>query len=221
MSGYNGNGVFSFTYNWVNDAANGVPITAPRMDQEFADATGAFNLCLTRDAQGMATALIPFPFGITALSIGPSTGSSVSFPSGQIAFPATQNPSSDPNTLDDYEEGAWTPSVGGTATYTTQTGTYTKIGRLVFFRCSLTINVLGSGATSAISGLPFAAAASITSCSIGFFTGIALSVVSLNAYINGSSIILSGLTAGATSITDNLAAMGNSTRIEISGAYQV
>src|SRR5678815_603330 len=42
--------------------------------------------------------------------------------SGQYAFPSTQTPSSDPNTLDDYEEGTWTPSVGGTATYTTQSG---------------------------------------------------------------------------------------------------
>lgn len=221
MSGYNGNGVFSFTYNWVNDAANGVPITASRMDQEFADATGGFNLCLTRDAQGVATALIPFPFGITALSIGPSTGGSVSFPSGQIAFPATQNPSSDPNTLDDYEEGAWTPSVGGTATYTTQTGTYTKIGRLVSFRCSLIINLLGSGATSAIAGLPFVAAANINACSVGFFSNAALSLTSISAYVSSSSIILSGLTAAAASITDNLAAMGNSTRIEIAGSYQV
>lgn len=38
--------------------------------------------------------------------------------------------------LDDYEEGTWTPNVygattAGTTTYTTQLGTYTKVGRLV------------------------------------------------------------------------------------------
>jgi hypothetical protein len=33
---------------------------------------------------------------------------------GQIKFPATQNASAGANTLDDYEEGTWTPSVGGT-----------------------------------------------------------------------------------------------------------
>ena len=53
---------------------------------------------------------------------------------GQIKFPATQVPSADANTLDDYEEGAWTPTI----TNITITGTnqsvfkYTKIGRLVF-----------------------------------------------------------------------------------------
>ena len=39
-------------------------------------------------------------------------------------------------TLSDYEEGTWTPSFGGTTTnptvgYTTQVGTYTKIGNLI------------------------------------------------------------------------------------------
>ena len=74
---------------------------------------------------------------------------------GQIKFPATAVPSADANTLDDYEEGTWTPSVGGTATYITQSGTYTKIGRVVFFRGTMTINVIGTGNTTVISGIPF------------------------------------------------------------------
>jgi hypothetical protein len=31
--------------------------------------------------------------------------------------------------LNDYEEGTWTPSLGGNTTYITQTGTYVKIGK--------------------------------------------------------------------------------------------
>ena len=31
---------------------------------------------------------------------------------GQIVFPATPNPSSNANTLDEYEEGSWTPVLG-------------------------------------------------------------------------------------------------------------
>jgi len=55
---------------------------------------------------------------------------------GQIKFPATQNASGDANTLDDYEEGTYTPSVtgstsGGPFTFGTQSGYYTKIGREV------------------------------------------------------------------------------------------
>lgn len=81
--------------------------------------------------------------------------------SGQLAFPATQNPSSDPNTLDDYEEGTFTPTVvssgGGTPTYAFQIGRYTKVGN----RCHFDINVqLASTGTLAagnvtVAGLPF------------------------------------------------------------------
>jgi hypothetical protein len=53
-----------------------------------------------------------------------------------ITFPATQSASSDANTLDDYEEGTFTPTAygqtsAGTTTYTQQHGFYTKIGRQV------------------------------------------------------------------------------------------
>jgi hypothetical protein len=56
-----------------------------------------------------------------------------------ITFPATQSASSDANTLDDYEEGTWTPQIAGDATqgagtYTQQVGTYTKIGRVVYLQ---------------------------------------------------------------------------------------
>ena len=55
-----------------------------------------------------------------------------------IKFPATQVPSADANTLDDYEEGTWTPVLGGSGgtsgqTYAAQAGTYTKIGNRLFF----------------------------------------------------------------------------------------
>lgn len=58
MSGFNGFGVFSFTYDWTDDKAAGVPITASRMDTQFADATSGFNNCLTRDGQGKPSANI-------------------------------------------------------------------------------------------------------------------------------------------------------------------
>ena len=58
---------------------------------------------------------------------------------GQIKFPATQNASADANVLDDYEEGDFTPglsfaTVGNlSVTFSTQIGTYTKIGNRCFF----------------------------------------------------------------------------------------
>jgi hypothetical protein len=58
-----------------------------------------------------------------------------------ITFPATQVASADANTLDDYEEGTWTP-VADTAGYTmtASSGQYTKIGRAVFLRFSVRYN---------------------------------------------------------------------------------
>lgn len=81
--------------------------------------------------------------------------------SGQVAFPATANPSADANTLDDYEEGAWTPEVNGTApgvtTYTKQLGRYTKVGNLVTAQAHcIWTSATGSGAFR-INDLPFAA----------------------------------------------------------------
>ena len=67
---------------------------------------------------------------------------------GQIQFPATQSPSADANTLDDYEEGTWTPTItfatpgNLSVAYTTQSGSYTKIGRMVFGSCSVAHELL-------------------------------------------------------------------------------
>jgi len=72
-----------------------------------------------------------------------------------ITFPATQVASANANTLDDYEEGTWTPSLGGTATYNSQVGTYTKIGRQVTVNFVLDVSAIGTGSASIISGLPF------------------------------------------------------------------
>jgi hypothetical protein len=84
---------------------------------------------------------------------------------GQIIFPAAQNASAGANTLDDYEEGTWTPClyIGGELvadmTYNTQVGLYTKIGRMVTAAGSIILTEKGSASGIAtVSGLPFAAA---------------------------------------------------------------
>jgi hypothetical protein len=75
---------------------------------------------------------------------------------GQIKFPAAQNASSDVNTLDDYEEGTWTPSYsGGTFTYSTQNGQYTKVGNLVTVQCYINTNSASGSGQVNLTGLPF------------------------------------------------------------------
>lgn len=80
---------------------------------------------------------------------------SQAFACSNLAFPATQAASADPNTLDDYDEGTWTPTLGGTATYSVQTGVYIKIGKLVYVFFNLAVTTIGTGSTTNISGLPF------------------------------------------------------------------
>jgi hypothetical protein len=76
-----------------------------------------------------------------------------------ITFPASQNASSDPNTLDDYEEGTWTPSytsVGATWSYTPQYGTYVKIGQMVYAQFYLFATASGTTSNQVgVIGLPF------------------------------------------------------------------
>jgi hypothetical protein len=73
---------------------------------------------------------------------------------GQIKFPATQSASSDANTLDDYEEGTFTPFPGITATV--NSGSYTKIGRLVYIQYGLQ-GISGPTAAAITMTLPFSA----------------------------------------------------------------
>lgn len=142
----------------------------------------------------------------------------VSLPTGQLKFPAAQNASSEVNTLDDYEEGTWTPSVGGTATYTTQTGTYTKIGRLVTVHCNLTINAIGSGSQSIISGLPFASVGRATGA-VTWNTAAASYTTIVAVTTDGTTTAtLFGATAAAASIA-GVNALQNATNITFTLTY--
>jgi len=95
---------------------------------------------------------------------------------GGVAFPASAVAIADPNTLDDYEEGTWTPNVGGSATYTIQAGKYIKIGRQVTLWGQLTINVLGTGNAAFILGVPFTASGANSGGIVTFFSDLAISV---------------------------------------------
>jgi len=65
--------------------------------------------------------------------------------------------------LADYEEGTWTPALlfdsgmTGSFTYTTQTGTYTKVGRLVTARFNLAWTARPSAGLILLVNLPFTA----------------------------------------------------------------
>jgi hypothetical protein len=80
-----------------------------------------------------------------------------------VTFPATQSASNNVNTLDDYEEGTFTPSwVSSGATFVYDAayrhGRYTKIGNTVYVSFHISTNEIPGGTITnavTISGLPF------------------------------------------------------------------
>lgn len=83
---------------------------------------------------------------------------------GSLRFPVTQVQSSNPNTLDDYEEGTFTvgmSALAGTITLSASANTmsYTKIGRKVTVGGRITVTAVSTPSSSvSITGLPFTCA---------------------------------------------------------------
>ena len=95
----------------------------------------------------------------TTIGVGNATPSA----SGSgITFPATQSASSDVNTLDDYEEGTWTPSDGSGAgrVFSNIGSSYVKIGRQVTVNCYIIVAATANTSSFTVAGLPFSSAAS-------------------------------------------------------------
>jgi hypothetical protein len=91
-----------------------------------------------------------------------------------VQFPATQSASSDANTLDDYEEGTWTPRLYKNNVEITSptfaSGTYIKVGQLVyinvyFFKVSGTS---ASGGAWTVENLPFTSGLNYQSLTVGY-----------------------------------------------------
>jgi hypothetical protein len=172
-------------------------------------------------------------FGTTpsfASTIGVGAATAAASGAG-ITFPATQSVSSDANTLDDYEEGTWTPAItssgGGAGTYSAQVGTYTKIGNRVLYNANITLtnlNTLAAG-TISITTLPFTSEATSNNNSPQTVIAnnlAATATTSLMATINasGTSIIPLRFTAGAFAVL-TIADLTNTSVIRFSGQYQV
>ncbi len=165
---------------------------------------------------------------------GGGTIMTVDMANGPLKFPATQNPSADANTLDDYEEGTFTPAfaaAGSAFSYSHQAGSYTKIGNVVHFVLSIKLNTSANTLSAnqlSVTGLPFTSknAANLWRRFDVAWAGSTASYVSMHAYLGWSSNVLffDGKTAAATSQGVGLAANAvlhatNGSEIAISGTY--
>jgi hypothetical protein len=167
--------------------------------------------------------------GNTVLSAAPTFSSGIGVGgatagAGGVAFPATAVAVTDANTLDDYEEGTWTPSIGGDATYTNRSGSYIKIGKSVFVRALIIINIKGTGSINTISGLPFTTAnlgGYHSTFAVSYFESasvpIAFATIAVNS--NATDMTVHVTTIATSTILTGTAFFANSTRIEFSGCY--
>jgi hypothetical protein len=142
-----------------------------------------------------------------------------------LAFPATQAASGGANTLDDYEEGDWTPTIGGSGgasgvTYGSQVGKYIKIGKLVHAWFDITLTAEGTiTGTAQIQSLPPSGVTVETafgSCNIGYFANMGASVgfigALLDAGANTATLYYSAAAAGSVAAVDQ-AITSNTTRL--------
>ena len=144
--------------------------------------------------------------------------------SGGVVFGATGGAVSS-KTLDDYEEGTWTPvfSNAGTPSYTTQYGRYTKVGRIVYCSIAIGANSVSSASTIGLDGLPFASPdhgdAGQRSCFIVANSGhlSSLSEATARFRINGSS--MQGVKGNATTTYMTASEMTSSGTIAFAGAF--
>ena len=173
---------------------------------------------ITLPAQTATLATLTTPSFASTIGVG---GATASASGAGVSFPATQSASSDANTLDDYEEGTWTPSVydaesgGNAATLSRAEGFYTKCGNVVTYFCNIVLSSKGSmvaGNNVIVRGLPFTTksntggeqsmfpihvtnASSLTNVNVGFSGGFTLLNFSKNAA--GSLLLVSDLNSNS------------------------
>jgi hypothetical protein len=138
-----------------------------------------------------------------------------------ITFPAAQSASSDANTLDDYEEGTFTPTVSFAMasvglTYASRLAIYTKVGRVVTFQLLIELSNKGSSTGYVtIGNLPFTVNSISGACSFYISTGLPMGsrIIGTDIYIYKAS--------GANFTNFDSSDVTNSTLFSLCGSYQV
>ena len=127
------------------------------------------------------------------------------------------------NTLDDYEEGAWTPTIassgGGAATYTYQLGAYVKVGQLVVVHGYLWFDkaTLGAGNVT-MTSLPFTSKNTsdlYASMAVGYWV-LGIAATNFGGYVSPNNTVISlKANASAGNLTNTLAVTGLTTQNEM------
>ena len=146
---------------------------------------------------------------------------------GQLPFPSTSIPSTDPNTLDDYEEGTFTPGLafgGGTTgiTYSAQLGIYVKVGKIVFVSIRIVLTSKGSSTGGVfITGLPITSDSTLLQYCTAFGSSMDSSINNIQAYVNSNDTRI-GLQAFASGASSNMtnSSFTNTTTLGVTAVYK-
>lgn len=173
----------SITFAKMQDIATATVLgrsTAGTGDVEALATTGTGNVVL----------------GTSPTVSGATLSGTTNLTGGQIAFPATQSASANANTLDDYEEGTFTPQLlfgGGSTsmTFSSRSGRYTKIGRIVIADLFMILSAKGTSLGNAtISGLPFTSAGTPRTVGSVLLGATAGGIGTALAYVSASNTTL-------------------------------
>jgi hypothetical protein len=195
------------------------------------------SIVLLGSTSGSVTLQEPAVAGTTVFTLPATSGTVVvtgTTPSlNGIAFPATQSASADANTLDDYEEGTFTPTLidpsnNEPSTYGARVGTYTKIGNQVTIQVYLAVTTVGgtiSGSLS-IGNMPFTSSSTTNAYQgawCGYWATMATNLVFVGGFFNPNTTKIA--LYRATSATASLGAMqasdwANTADIMISCTYR-
>jgi len=116
----------------------------------------------------------------------------------------------------------WIPSVGGTATYSLQTGHVVKVGKLVFVHALMTITTIGNGSTTTIFGLPYLAVSDTPIAADGGANLAVAPVSVIGLVISGAfQIDMMGRLDANSTATVLLPVFGNGASIRVAGIYQI
>lgn len=163
-------------------------------------------------------------FTYTNIYLGTGTGTlAASVLSGASTYTGMISFDGGVNLLDYYESDAWTPVIafgGGSTgiTYTTQVGSYTRIGKFVHAQCQILLSSKGTDTGAAtITGLPFAAAGnSVGTCTWGLLdldaaggyyyvsANLASTAQVLTLQENGDNVAIAALTDADFSATSSI-----------------
>ena len=175
----------------------------------------------TGASKGSSSGTTRVVFNANGVGLGGSTPSSGT----GIAFPATQSASSDANTLDDYEEGTFTPTLNSgfsvaPTSYTTQLGRYTKVGRMVYFEIDINPNGATANSTQIrFSGLPFTSASAPYGCVVVGYNE-SFNTNAGDVYIIGDNSVRIDVNTNTAAVRDgNSAGININNRFIVSGVY--